>query len=329
MWKRRLETDEISQKSLINLKFPISFLIPAMTEAQEQLLETVKNQIITLGQSKPAGFSNDDIVNLLGETTEPTVRVAALNKLLQQGLIQILQKGNQLIYRIQDPKKSSAPSDIDNDEKVIYNIIEEGSNKGIWIRDIRVKSNLVMTQLNKILKSLENKKLIKAVKSVNASKKKVYMLYNLEPDRSVTGGAWYQDSDFEAEFVDVLNQQCLRFLQIKRENAKKSKEGPLAVQRMSCCSVAEVHKFISELGISKITLEEDDLETILKTVVYDGKAQKILQTDGTYLYKAVESLLPPSGLIQIPCGICPVIKNCSDIGAITPKTCVYLNEWLE
>lgn len=38
---------------------------------------------------------------------------------------------------------------------------------GIWIRDIRMKSGLVLTSLNKILKSLESKKLIKAVKSVS------------------------------------------------------------------------------------------------------------------------------------------------------------------
>lgn len=54
----------------------------------------------------------------------------------------------------------------DNEEKVVYKIIEEAGNKGIWIRDIRFKSNLNMTQLNKVLKSLETKKYIKAVKSV-------------------------------------------------------------------------------------------------------------------------------------------------------------------
>ena len=86
---------------------------------------------------------------------------------------------------------------------------------GMWIRDIRIKSNLNMTQVNKILKVLESKKLIKAVKSVQASKKKVYMLYDLTPDESITGGAWYSDQDFETEFVDVLNQHCMRFLQQK------------------------------------------------------------------------------------------------------------------
>ena len=41
------------------------------------------------------------------------------------------------------------------------------------------------------------------------------MLYNLEPASSVTGGAWYSDQDFESEFVDILNQQCFKFLQQK------------------------------------------------------------------------------------------------------------------
>jgi len=41
------------------------------------------------------------------------------------------------------------------------------------------------------------------------------MLFTLEPDISVTGGAWYSDQDFESEFVEVLNQQCFKFLEQK------------------------------------------------------------------------------------------------------------------
>lgn len=52
----------------------------------------------------------------------------------------------------------------------MYRIIEEAGSKGIWIRDIRFKSNLNMTQLNKVLKSLETKKIVKAVKSVSVRK---------------------------------------------------------------------------------------------------------------------------------------------------------------
>lgn len=63
-------------------------------------------------------------------------------------------------------------------------------------------------------------------------------------------------------------------------------------------------------------------------MVYDGKAQKIVKSEGTF-YRAVETLLPPEGIVQSPCGICPVINKCSDVGSITPKTCSYMKEWLE
>jgi DNA-directed RNA polymerase III subunit RPC6 len=68
----------------------------------------------------------------------------------------------------------------------------------------------------------------------------------------VTGGAWYCDQDFEAEFVDVLNQQCYRYLQQKLEATKDCKGGPIAAQNSSYASSKDVWKYISELGISKV-----------------------------------------------------------------------------
>lgn len=73
------------------------------------------------------------------------------------------------MYKYKDPTKKTAIKGSDNEEKLVFTIIAEAENKGIWIRDIRFKSNLNMTQLNKVLKSLETKKIIKAVKSVSVS----------------------------------------------------------------------------------------------------------------------------------------------------------------
>ena len=99
-------------------------------------------------------------------------------------------KGNEgLVYRKKEPSKAGSIAG-DQEEKIVFKIIENSGNVGVWIRDIRAKSNLGQTQLNKVLKSLETKRLIKSVKSVNATKKKVYMLFNLQPDQSVTGGRW-------------------------------------------------------------------------------------------------------------------------------------------
>lgn len=48
------------------------------------------------------------------------------------------------------------------------------------------------------------------------------MLYNLQPDRSVTGGSWYSpDNEYDSEFVEVLNFHCYRLLEQKAEAAKQ------------------------------------------------------------------------------------------------------------
>lgn len=48
------------------------------------------------------------------------------------------------------------------------------------------------------------------------------------------------------------------------------------------------------------------METILDTLLYDGKVERSVSVDGSHLYRAVESLLPPPGIVRIPCGVCPV-----------------------
>lgn len=209
-------------------------------------------RIIALAQARPnKGISDKDLAIEIPDL-RPDQRAQIINKLLKQECFELYnnKQTGVLSYRLRDPTKIVKGAD--NEEKVVYKIIEEAGNKGIWTRDIRFKSNLMHTQLKKILKSLETKKFIKVVKSVAASKKKVYMLYNLEPDESITGGAWYQDQDFETEFVDVLNQQCYRFLEQKKEKTKNCNIGPIAARNMTFASSKDVWKFISDLGISKV-----------------------------------------------------------------------------
>ncbi|XP_046685156.1 DNA-directed RNA polymerase III subunit RPC6 [Homalodisca vitripennis] len=291
-----------------------------------------EQRIISLIQGAGSkGVSDGDIQKELPVLTAEQ-RVSIVNKLIAQGLLDLFNSSSGLVYKIKAASSTSSEKlkGADNEERVVYNIIEEAGSKGIWIRDIRFKSNLIMTTLGKILKQLEGKKMIKAVKSVAASKKKVYMLYNLEPDRSLTGGAWYCDQDFEAEFVDVLNQQCYRYLQQRKEKTipVAAKSGPLVAQTMAYATSKDVWKFITELGISKVQLSEDDIRTILDTLLYDGKVERILNVTGEYLYQAMESYLPPPGIVRMPCGICPVMRNCSEIGAVNPTKCTYLSEWL-
>ncbi|XP_053880095.1 DNA-directed RNA polymerase III subunit RPC6 isoform X2 [Malaclemys terrapin pileata] len=262
----------------------------------------IENRIIELCHQFPHGITDQVIQNDMPHM-EPQQRAMAINRLLSVGQLDLLRSNTGLLYRIKESQNAGKMKGSDNQEKLVYQIIEDAANKGIWSRDIRYKSNLPLTEINKILKNLESKKLIKAVKSVAASKKKVYMLYNLQPDRSVTGGAWYSDQDFESEFVEVLNQQCCKFLQ------------------------------------TKVELSMEDIETILNTLIYDGKVEMtiIAAKEGTVgsvdghmkLYRAVNPIIQPTGLIRTPCGLCPVFDDCHEGGEISPSNCIYMAEWLE
>lgn len=155
------------------------------------------------------------------------------------------------------------------------------------------------------------------------------MLYDLEADSSVTGGAWYQDQDFESEFVDVLSQQCCRYLRQKWEEANAMGGGPLLARNRSYATANDVHKFISDLGISKISLSVDDIECILYTLVLDNSVERTVATSGSYLYRAVNGFISTPGIVKTTCGICPIASRCADTGSVNPKNCKYFSEWLE
>ena len=160
--------------------------VEVKTEAcQENML---KNRILALCQELPQGVS-DKLLQASMPDVDPKERATAINGLLTEGKINLFKSQEKgLLYRCKTAASatnassspsgsSSQPAAIkgDAEEKLVYKIIEEAGNKGTWIRDIRIKSNLIQTQLNKVLKSLKSKKLIKDVKCVNSTRKIVYM----------------------------------------------------------------------------------------------------------------------------------------------------------
>jgi len=309
-------------------------------EIKQEVLDDyvdIEAKVVELCKENVKGITDSTIQDALPGITVQQ-RVKAINRLLSTGQIELLKSGAKLLYRFKDSQAPSKTKGFEIEEKLIYQIIENADNKGIWIRDIRFKSNLPMTQVNKVLKSLESKKLIKAVNSVSAGKRKVYMLFNIEADSSVTGGAWYSDQDFESEFVDILNQQCHKFLLQKYAQAQEMKIDPLLKRNRSFASSHEVWKYIADLGISKVSLSVQDIETILNTLLYDGKAEMVIISDTSSnlegivqkkLYRAIKTLVPVPGLMRVPCGVCPVVRNCYPGGKVSPKTCIYMKDWLE
>jgi DNA-directed RNA polymerase III subunit RPC6 len=77
-------------------------------------------------------------------------------------------------------------------------------NRGIWTRDIKINTNISQNILTKTLKILEQRNLIKSVRSVVSKSKKLYMVYDMVPAKEITGGPWYSDQEFDHSFVDAL-----------------------------------------------------------------------------------------------------------------------------
>jgi len=302
----------------------------AIKQESSEDLKSVEETILSLLESFPQGVGDNVLLSNMPKV-DPKTRAQAINRLLVDSKIDLFKSKEGLLYKKKAPSKAATISG-DQEEKIVFRIIEQAGNMGSWVRDIRARSNLGQAQLNKVLKVLEGKKLIKAVKSVSATKKKVYMLYNLEPDHSVTGGAWYSDQDFETEFVEILNQQCFRFLSAKltASQSTAATSGPVAAKNGSMASIEEVSKYIQDLGISKVALKQEEISAILNTVVLDGKAERCESLDGgSTLYRAVQPLLPSTGLARCPCGVCPVVSRCGTTGSVQPITCTYFRDWLD
>lgn len=291
----------------------------------------LSDRILEILKKQDRGVSTAALGKELQGIDMPKI-VEAINDLLEKEAIELLKQGNQLLYKIVDPSTSQSNTS-DDQEKVVYSIIKGAGNRGIWIRDIRNKSNIGLNPLNKVIKSMEGRKVIKAVKSVSAAKRKVYMLYELEPDRTITGGAWYSsDQDFEEEFVKILSQQCHRFLLDQLRNAKKSHPNSLLQQiRSSNAPATNVLEYIDKLKISKVKLTLEDVEKILESLVYDGLAERSASTDEDGIlvscYRASELFIKETGVMKVPCGVCPVFDDCHDEGDITPSKCIYFKDW--
>lgn len=66
----------------------------------------------------------------------------------------------------------------------------------------------------------------------------------------------------------------------------------------------------------QVELSMEDIETILNTLIYDGKVEMtiIAAKEGTVrsvdgqlkLYRGVNPIIQPTGLVKTPCGVCPV-----------------------
>lgn len=95
-----------------------------------------ESRLIELAKENPDGISNNDLKQSMPELPLNEM-TTIINKLLKSGTLELFKSKGELLYKYKDPSKKTVIKGSDNEEKLVFKIIEEAGNKGIWIRDIR------------------------------------------------------------------------------------------------------------------------------------------------------------------------------------------------
>eukprot|EP00607_Mallomonas_marina_P003414 CAMPEP_0182433336 /NCGR_PEP_ID=MMETSP1167-20130531/62560_1 /TAXON_ID=2988 /ORGANISM="Mallomonas Sp, Strain CCMP3275" /LENGTH=255 /DNA_ID=CAMNT_0024621907 /DNA_START=178 /DNA_END=945 /DNA_ORIENTATION=+ len=246
--------------------------------------------------------------------------VPIINDLLSSNRLQLLMQDGVVVYKLIHEEKAAKFEGLGPEQILVYQAIEKAGNKGAWTRDIKTSTNIPQQMLTKTLKALEQRNLIKTVRSVSSKSKKLYMLADLVPAKEITGGPWYTDQEFDSEFIEELCKFIVQF-----------------VRAQGIVGLGSIGERVRISGISKVELSLDELELVLQTLVYDGHLEEVQtavvmltgQASGQAMYKVSRSVNPPNYFTEFPCGSCPVIERCCDGGIISPRTCEYMKHWLE
>lgn len=251
--------------------------------------------------------------------------VVFVNQLLQARRIELQGNPNDPLCKYVEEERARRLCAVLTDVEIqtVYSKIEESGNMGIWVRDIRLKTNLMKQRVDKALKKLINNGLVKGVKSIAYKTRKLYMLSNIEPHRDVTGGPWYTDSEFDEEFVERLRNIIL--FSMSRKESMSAED----VQ-------SEFESDVRYKQILQVSLNIENILEILDTLYFDGKIEPLepsarVQDGVKCKFRVRPEPFGKASLLDLsisPCSRCHLINECTEHGIISPYTCKYMDRWL-
>ncbi|KAH8481361.1 hypothetical protein H0E87_029010 [Populus deltoides] len=224
------------------------------------------------------------------------------------------------------PEVNSPAQSLTEHERLLYDVIRSKQDIGIWTRDMKKEAKLPDNVVNKSLKALQVKKLIKEVVNIQNKGRKHFMATEFEPSKEISGGAWYLEGSLDTEFIESLKQLCKR-----------------QIERRAVATLEEVTDSINSYPAFNVDVTKQQIEEILRTLILDNVIMEVKSNGmgefasipfGEVCYKYISKAglggEPKAGaLASIPCGVCPRISQCTPDGIISPKTCVYYQKWLD
>jgi DNA-directed RNA polymerase III subunit RPC6 len=205
--------------------------------------------------------------------------------------------------------------DLSDEHRAVYKLVSDAASQGIWAKDLASKSKIPAGTLARLTKTLEHRKLIKQITPAQYRSRKVWMLFELEPNTELSGGSWYKDGQIDSELIDRLRSSTLEYI--------SNCDEPVSAE--------DVQAFLVSQQWSRSI---ENVESIIRTLVLDRERSVVapLSMNGSNLYhirrKSGLRNLSSSFFSQIPCVSCPVRNQCSPGNNISPETCQYMNRWV-
>lgn len=234
-------------------------------------------------------FNQQQMTELVHATT-PNELLALAQELVNGKLVKLLKQGEELIFQAVSIQEANKITQMSDDEAMIYSHIEASGREGIWTKTIKAKTNLHQHIVVRCLKSLENQRYIKSIKSVKHPTRKIYMLYNLQPSIEVTGGPWFTDSELDTEFIDSLVTVIWRFVASKTFpaafqpplNNMNPVQATYPATHTGFITLDMVMEFITANKITNIELGLNDIRALCDVLVFDDKLELVSHTTDTY-----------------------------------------------
>lgn len=288
----------------------------------ETTLKTLENNLLRVCEAHPGGLTDGQIVTLLQGDVKPANRIAVYNRLLGKGRLRLAErfegvepnKKRVVLYQWVSAKDAERFKGLDASDRMVYDIIQKSGHTGVTKRDMKFKTNIQNnSELKQIVDRLIAKRLIKEIKSVQGTNKRVYIISELEVSTLHTGGAWYNDEqEFDNEFIEAMYEQVLAF-----------------IKTMPYVTVEQVASYIADIKISNEELSVKDIRTLVVTMLYDDVLEECQGAgDAGEYFRCVTPTPAINHLADIPCGSCPLFHDCTPGGVISPESCVYMDNWL-
>ncbi|EJU01296.1 hypothetical protein DACRYDRAFT_52685 [Dacryopinax primogenitus] len=208
----------------------------------------------------------------------------AINALLRKSLLKMMKdsKGKPC-FKAVNAKDARLLGALQGDESMVYTHIRNSGTEGIWTKSLKAKTNLHATVINRCLKQLEQRQLVKSVKNVKFPTRKTYMLFNLKPSVELTGGPWFNDNELDVGFIEGLLQAVYTFIE-KKVNTQTFVGDDYQVWPTSRTdkypTLADVRRFVHGSGLTEVKLEDEHVKSLLDVLVYDGKIESLPGSGG-------------------------------------------------